>query len=197
MKSIYLFVTILSLASISSLCNSAPTNTIVKFNNNTCDENICGAVALACLLDCDCDLTTSECLSTCENCLDLLYDECCGCFNVCDYKKISTLSPMIIEYNEENKIKSPSKYTSYSFVDNYEFEFEFEFNPIIINKTENSMCITNPSGNYCNFGSGCNTCASVCRNHGYSWYCCYGSSCCCYKESTMCNTAPSCPMNYC
>ena len=53
------------------------------------------------------------------------------------------------------------------------------------------------ASNGCDYGMGCSDCASTCREHGYSYMCCYGDTCCCYATTGLCSVDPACPGTYC
>merc|ERR1719330_1877104 len=59
------------------------------------------------------------------------------------------------------------------------------------------LCALLGSGDaYC--AVGCQSCAAACQQQlGWDNYCCYQSSCCCYRYATQCSINPSCPSNNC
>lgn len=55
-----------------------------------------------------------------------------------------------------------------------------------------------PPSSGCSFSGGCQACGMGCyQQYGYQYYCCYGSSCCCYSGPANCNIAPQCPLTGC
>lgn len=71
--------------------------------------------------------------------------------------------------------------------------------------THNSMCTRKKDyhnqrlneSNGCNYGlSGCSDCVEFCSDHGYKWFCCDGSWCCCYAGGGGPCKQPNVPCTY-
>lgn len=167
-----------------------------------CDKLRCAGVIGLCALSCGCDYPACECCPECTDCLADLYEECCSCFsagcggaahaaatrtrNASDpVRKSHTSSPLRVSSSNKARLRAASPYTE-------------------VRRTEHSTCFVNnatteedlKAGSYgCDDGA-CMFCGNACPSY-HPYYCCYGSSCCCYAKPGPCNIAPSCPMNGC
>ncbi|OXU22646.1 hypothetical protein TSAR_005354 [Trichomalopsis sarcophagae] len=61
-----------------------------------CNEAVCASTVSKCMLlnSCKCDLSTCSCCKDCFLCLNLLFDECCSCFNLCPNSNVTETIPL-------------------------------------------------------------------------------------------------------